>query len=858
MQEAYTKKSDQLIRYFKTDFKKGLGEKEAVLRLSKYGKNQVTHKKKISKFKIFLRQFKNPLIYILFVAVLISLLIKHFLDASVIFAILLLNSLFGYFQEHKAEKSLELLKKIDAPHAKVIRNGIVKIIKAENVVPGDILVLETGDKIPADARLLKIFSLQTNEAILTGESSPVNKNCKILSEKVPIADQTNMVFSGTVITYGHGFGVVISTGNNSEFGKIAKSLAEIKPEVTPLQKSLSFFSKKIGFIVLGVVFVLFLIGLLRNLNFLDTFMLALSLAVAAIPEGLPAVVTITLALGTQRMVKKNTLIRKLSAIETLGSSTVICSDKTGTLTSGEMIASHIYDQNNIIGVSGEGYSTDGRFSCSGNTFDPKRIEKLLECAWLCNNSNLKGLIGNPTELALKVLAKKGGIDTKFYRVDEIPFDSQKKYMVTIDQNGNKKVLHMKGAPEVVLDKCKYISYMGRNIHFTSKQKEKILNMNAKMARKALRVLGFAYSLDGTEQNLVFLGLIGIRDPPRKEAKKAIRLCKKAGIRVIMITGDNAITAQAVARELNLGTEIMTGRELDKLSNTRLFHLVKQIDIFARVNPEHKVRILKALQKNDEIVVMTGDGINDAPALKKANVGVAMGISGTDVSREASDMVLLNDSFSSIVLAIKEGRTIFDNIKKFFRFLLSANLGEIGIIVVALLAGFPLPLLPLHILWVNLVTDGFPALALGADPSNRDIMYRKPRDQKKGILHGSLGFLIFVGVLATVLTLSIFFLEYSSGLDKARTMALMTLVMFELFLVFSIRSEKKSMFSFGLFSNKFLVYAILFSLILQGLLIYTPLRELFGLVSLGLIDLGKVTLVSLFGVFVLEIRKKFLK
>lgn len=846
-----------MIKHFKTDPKKGLSDREANLRLIKDGKNLITHKKKISKINIFINQFKNPLIYILIVAVLISLLIKHFLDAGVIFAILLLNSLFGYYQEYKAEKSLELLKKRDALHAKVIRNGIVKQINAENLVVGDIIVLETGDKVPADARLLKIFSLQTNESILTGESSAVNKECKILSEKIPLADQTNMVFSGTIVTYGRGFALVTSTGNDSEFGKIAKSLAEIKTEITPLQKSLSLFSKKIGIVILGIIAILFLIGLLRKLNVLDTFMIALSLAVAAIPEGIPAVITLTLALGTQRLIKKRSLVRKLSAIETLGSSTVICSDKTGTLTSGQMIASHIYTDNQIIGVSGEGYSTYGRFSCSGDTFDPKRIKKLLECAWLCNNSILKGLIGDPTELALKVIAKKGGVDINFDRIDELPFDSQKKYMTTLDQNGNKRILHMKGAPEVILDKCKYISYMGRNILFTSKQKEKILKMNTRMAKNALRVLGFAYSEDGTEDNLIFLGLIGIRDPLRKEVKKAVHICKKAGIRIIMITGDNAVTAQAVARELNLGTEIMLGRELNGISDIRLKHLVKQIDIFARVNPEHKVRILKALQENGEIVVMTGDGINDAPALKKANVGVAMGITGTDVSREASDMVLLDDSFSSIVLAIREGRTIFDNIKKFFKFLLSANLGEIGIIAIALLFGFPLPLLPLHILWVNLITDGVPALALGADPSNKKIMHRKPRNQKEGILHGSLSFLAFVGMLVTALVLFMFFSEFPFGIDKARTIALMTLVMFELFLVFSIKSGKENIFV-GFFNNKFLIFSVLICIGLQFVLIYTPLSSLFGLVNLGLFDWGKIVLVSLLGIFILEIRKRFLK
>ena len=526
MRDAYLKSRKQVLDQLQTKLTTGLSEKEARARLVKYGRNTIVHGKKISKFEIFVRQFKSPLVYILLAAILVSILIKHLIDAGVIFAIVILNSLLGYYQEYKAERSLELLKKVGAPHARVVRDGRTKIINADEVVPGDVLVLETGDKIPADSRLIKIFNLQANESVLTGESSPVDKKIDVISEKVALGDQLNMVFAGTVVTYGRGKALVTSTGGETEFGKIAHSLEEIKSEETPLQRSLSFFSKKIGLVVLGIVFVLFFIGLLRQIEFVQTLMTAISLAVAAIPEGLPAVVTITLALGTQRMVKSNALIRKLSAVETLGSTTVICSDKTGTLTTGKMVVTNIYANDKIIGVSGEGYSPQGRFTIAGNNYDPRKIEKLLECSWLCNDSKLRGLIGDPTELALKAVSKKGNVDTEFYRIDEIPFDSGKKYMATLDQKGNKKILHLKGAPEVVLEKCKYIQREKSNVLLTSTERKKILDMNHKMAKKGLRVLAFAYSPEGKKKDLVFLGLIGMKILQEMKLRKQLVFVRK--------------------------------------------------------------------------------------------------------------------------------------------------------------------------------------------------------------------------------------------------------------------------------------------------------------------------------------------
>lgn len=852
----YSKTKNQAINLHSTNFETGLTQKEAEYRLQRTGKNQITHEEKISKLKIFTQQFKNPLIYILLAAIVISVIIKEFLDASVILAIVLLNSILGYYQEYKAEKALELLKKISAPTARVLRNKRIRIIQAKDVVPGDILILETGDKIPADARLLTISNLQTNESILTGESTPVTKTTKAISKKVPMADQTNMVFAGTIVSYGRARAVVTATGNKTEFGRIAFSLKEIKEETTPLQKKLTKFSEKIGGIMLVIVTLLVIIELLRKVPFTEAFMVAISLAVAAIPEGLPAVVTVALALGVQHMVKNKALIRKLSAIETLGAVTVICSDKTGTITKGEMTVTQIYANNDLIYLTGKGYETKGTFKTISGKYDTKKLHKLLEAAKLCNNAQLTSKIGDPTELALLVAAEKANTKTEFYRLDEIPFDSSKKYMATLDAYKNKKQMHIKGAPEYIVKKCKYIYNNGRLKYITEKDREKILKINERMANSALRVLALAYSKEGKQDNLIFLGLTGMMDPPREEAIEAVKLCKKAGIRVIMITGDHAITAQAVSKEIGLGTEVMTGQQLDKISPERLKHLVNQIDIYARVNPEHKVKILEAFQKNEEIVAMTGDGINDAPALKKANVGVAMGISGTDVSRESSDMVLMDDNFGSIVLAIKHGRRIFDNIKKFVKLLLSANLGEIGLVLFSLILGLPLPLLPLQILWINLITDSLPAIALGVDPAEKDVMSRKPRNPKEGIIHGNITFLILAGILLTIAGLVLFSME-QADLPKARTMVLMTVIIFELLLVFVCRSKTKNMFT-GLLTNKLLLYSVLTALLLQLVLLYTPLAELFKVVPLTLIDWLKAAGFAVVGIVILEFRKLFLK
>jgi len=858
--DYYKKTANQSLTLLNSQ-QKGLASKEARERLAHYGKNELQTSKKISKFSLLLEQVKNPLIYILLIAIAVSIFLKSFLDAAVISAIIILNTLFGFYQEFKSEKALLALKKLEVPHAKVMRQGIIKVISSKEVVPGDIIVFETGDKIPADARIIEVNSLKVNEAVLTGESSSVLKSANSIKTDSQLAERNNMLFAGTIVSYGSGKAVVTATGRRTEFGLIAHEIESIEEEDTPIKKKMAKFGKKIGVIVSLITLLVLVIGLLKHLTVYEIFMTSLSLAVSAIPEGLPAVITICLAIGIQRMIKNKALIKRLAAVETLGATTVICSDKTGTMTSGEMTVSKIFTNNKVISVTGSGYKTEGKFLVGKTEINKKELTKFLETGYLCNNAQIKNkqYVGDPTEISLLVAAKKLNIGSELRRIKEVPFDSSKKYMATIDKSKGKIHYHMKGAPEVVVEKCRYIYNNGSIKILTEREKKKILEQNKLFANSALRVLALAYSKTENEKDMIFLGLAGIEDLPRPEVKSALKLCKKAGIRVIMITGDNIMTAEAVAKQLNLSTNSMLGEELDKLSDKELAERINDINIFARVNPEHKVKILKALQSNGEIVTMTGDGINDAPALKKADVGIAMGLTGTDVSRETADIILLDDNFSTIVDAVKEGRTIFDNIKRFIKYLLSANLGEVLIIFFSLLSSFPLPLLPLQILWINLVTDSLPALALGVDPSEEGIMDRKPRNPKEGILDGTKTFLILAGILCAIATLSLFSLEYlqTGDLDKARTIALTTTVIFELLLVFSVRSKKKSMFKTGIFTNKYLVWAVGAAILLQLAVIYTPLSAAFKLVPLGIFDWVKVVFASVIGVSILEIRKIFL-
>ncbi|MBW2985019.1 calcium-translocating P-type ATPase, SERCA-type, partial [Candidatus Woesearchaeota archaeon] len=813
---------------------KGLTTKEAEKRVEKYGLNELKEKKKVTPLQIFLAQFKSPIVWVLIVAMVISLLIRIVaadkeagIDAIVIGFIIVVNAIFGFGQEYKAEKAIEALKKLASLKAIVIRDGEEKQIEAVRLVPGDIIILSTGEKIPADARLIELINLQTQEAALTGESLPVKKELNVFKKEASVADRKNMVFSGTVITNGRGKAIVTGTGMTTEIGKIAKLIQEAKPALTPLQKKLKRLGKLLTILVVAISIIVFLVGVLRGHNIKEMFFAAIALAVAAIPEGLPAVVTIALALGVQRMVKRHALIRKLPSVETLGSCNVICSDKTGTLTHNEMTVRKLLTNNEIVNVTGAGYEPEGKFSK-----DPKNFELLLKIGALNNDAkhlkedNKYKIIGDPTEGCLIVSAKKAGFDTaklqkECPRTDEIQFSSERKRMTTIHKVNGKRVAYMKGAPDVILNLCHRILINEKARILTGQDRKKILKTNENFASEALRVLGFAYKeLDKEkdeeeiESDMIFVGLQGMIDPPRKEVKDSVKECLEAGIKVVMITGDFIGTAEAIAKELGIKGQAITGEELEKIKD--LEKRAEDIAIYARVNPEHKMKIIHALKAKGHIVAMTGDGVNDAPALKRADIGIAMGITGTDVSKEASDMILTDDNFTSIVNAVEEGRVIFDNIKKFVFYLLSSNMGEVLTIFIAMLVGFPLPILALQILWINLVTDLFPALALGVDPPEPGIMKMPPRDPKERIMNKKRGMLMFViGAIMMLGTLGLFKLyNPETDLRYAQTVAFTVLMMFQMTNVLNCRSEDLSLFRVGVFKNKYLIAAIASSILLQ--------------------------------------------
>jgi len=827
---------------------KGLSTQEVKKRIKKYGENKLEKKNHINPFKILLAQFLDPLVIVLIIATVISLLIHHYVDAIVIGIILILNALLGFFQEYKAEKAIDLLNKLRSYKTQVIRNNKLIEINSLNLVPGDIMILETGDKVPVDGRIIEESSLSIDEASLTGESTPVNKTIKPLNKELQIADQSNMVFSGTTITEGRCKVIVTATASSTELGKIAKSLDEITHEITPLQKRLKHLSKWLTILVIVVATLLIPLGLLRNMPFFDLFLTAISVAVAAIPEGLPAVVTITLALGIRRMIKRKALIRKLKSVETLGSVTTICSDKTGTITKNEMTVTELYTNNNNYKVTGKGYEIDGHFLLNNKITDSKSINKLLKIATTCNNATTE--MGDPTERALKVVAEKGSIK-EIKRVKEIPFSSETKFMVVFDKENT---AYYKGATEVILKKCQYIEINNIRRKITPNDINKINKKNEEFASQALRVLAFAYG----KKELTFVGLTGMIDPARKEVKHAISLCNQAGIRTIMITGDHAITATAIAHQIGIPGEVLTGLELDQLSDKQLKKVVKTTSIYARVTSMHKVKILKALQSNGEIVAMTGDGVNDSPALKKANVGIAMNIKGTDISRDVSDIILLDDNFASIVAAVKEGRTIYNNIKKFIKFLLGSNINEVAIIFFALLVGLPLPVLPVQILWINLVTDSFPALALGLDPEEPGIMNQKPRNPKESIFHNMKGFLAYISIFSFIIIACLFLFYYKFySIEYARTVVFANIICLELFfVVFATRSNTVPLYK--LKRNKYLIGAVTLSFLLLLAVIYTPLSQYFYTVPLTIKDWLIIIPASLLGLVIYEVSKIKLK
>ena len=855
----------------------GLSDEEARRRLEIYGFNELRKERGKSVLDIFAGQFKNVLILILLIATALSLLVGEVLDAILIVSIVFASAALGTFQEYRAEKAIETLRKLTAPEATVIRSGREMRIPAREIVPGDILILMAGDRVPADARLIESVDLKVDEASLTGESVAVAKSVDPLPEDTPLADRLNMVYAGTVVTYGKGKAVVVATGMNTEVGKIAALVQEAVTEKTPLEKRTDEIGKILAYLCFSVAVLVAAIGFfVWKYDLLTMAIWAISLAVAAVPEALPAVVTGALAIGMYAMAKKNAIIRRLPAVETLGCTTVICADKTGTITKGEMTVRKIFVKKfgkKLIEVTGSGYEPFGELKLDGspmeNPLNIQELKLLILGSTLCNDAKLvrengKWVIrGDPTEGALKVLARKVGIDDEkeedYPRVGEVPFSSERKRMTTLHRLENGRVIaFMKGAPEIVLSRCSTIMIDGQVRELKEEDVQEILEINDEMASNALRNLAIAYRIfeklpsnvdEDLEQGFTFLGIVGMMDPPRPEVKDALDLCRKAGVKVVMITGDHKLTALAVAKELEIyreGDVILTGKELEAMSDEEFEKIVEKVTVYARVSPEHKMKIVKALKKRGHVVAMTGDGVNDAPALKAADIGVAMGITGTEVAKEASDMILSDDNFATIVSAVEEGRRIYDNIKKYLFYLLGCNISEILIPLFASFAALPLPFTAIQYLWINLMTDGFPAIALGVDPAEPDIMKRPPRDPKEGILtrRETLLFLVFIPIIVTAVILTNFVEGLAvESLTRARTRIFTLMIAIELLIALSFRSIRRSAFRVGITKNRFLLLAIASSLVMQFAVLYIPILHkpfrityptihdwLFGLIS----------------------------
>jgi Ca2+-transporting ATPase len=917
---------EEVLRNLETDIE-GLSSQEAKERIDKFGYNELREEKRKTALDIFLKQFKDIFIMLLLAATFFSALIGYyelsaghaasfieaFADTIVITAIVILVAITGFIQEYRAERALEALKKLAAPRARVLRDGKEAIIDSREVVPGDILVLDTGDHVPADARILESIEIKTNEAVLTGESTPVNKGVTRTDEEAPISERMNMVFTATHVVNGRGKAIVTHTGMGTEFGKIAEMVQTAEQIETPLKRKLDAFASKLAKVVVAVCVIIFLLevfevatqGHFSLEGFIQAFMSAISLAISAVPEGLPAVVTITLALGAREFVKRNAIVRRLSSVESLGAVTVICSDKTGTITKGEMTTRQVWVDDQLIEVTGTGYEAKGRFAKGEEVVLEHELELLLRIGALCNNAKLNRnegsskweVFGDPTEGALIVSAAKAGLEKSaleeaYPRLHELPFTSERRRMTTIHDTPEGEVYaYLKGAPEEVLERSAGILVGGKELPLSEEKKWEILEVNEQLASNALRVLGMAYKRlpgapkehnDELERELVFVGLQGMIDPPRAESIEANELCQKAGIKTVMITGDHQLTAWAVAKEVGIwreGNMELTGVEMDSLSDEEFDEIVENVTVYARVSPEHKLRIVDALKDKGHIVAMTGDGVNDAPAVKSADIGIAMGITGTDVTKEASDLVLTDDNFATIVKAVEQGRVIYDNIRKYARFLISANFDELLVIgSFAILGGlfgeklFPLPLLPAMILWINLMTDGAPAVALSVDEPEKDVMERPPRRPEEGILHGMSAFILVSFILESFGTLFIFSLFYyvrptqpwlSGGvIDEvarvasyryATTATFLQAAMFELFQAWNCRSETKSVWKMGLtaFHNKFFVFSDLLSMFLTIGICYLPLtQQLFRLAPLAMRDLAIVVLVGSLGLLVL--------
>jgi Ca2+-transporting ATPase len=862
---------EQAIKTLESDLHHGLNDEQVKEKRSKFGLNELEEEAGKSIWAMFFDQFKEYLVILLFIAAVVSGILGEWVDSIVIMAIVILNAFIGVFQEYKAEKSLAALKRLSAPLAKVIRNGHVKSIPAQELVPGDVIILEAGDFVPADARLIEAVNLKIEEAALTGESVPSEKTNAVFLEELPLGDQKNLVFMGTVVTYGRGKAIVAKTGMNTEIGQIATLLKQAEAEPTPLQQKLEEFGKYLGTLALIVCSLIFILGWLRGENVTTMFLTSVSLAVAAIPEGLPAIVTIVLAIGVQRLAGQKAIIRKLPAVETLGAATVICSDKTGTLTQNQMTVKRVFAGGEWYEVSGQGYNPDGGYLRDGESItevNDGSLKTLLLCGVLCNDAILEEewkdniqtwrIIGDPTEGALVVAAakaelKKAELSEAYERVLEIPFDSDRKLMTTINKGSLPDTFFQKietetpkglwaitkGAPDIVLNRCSSFLTPEGIKNLTPAIKEDLMKRNGEMAKNALRVLGVAVrrmpeagriDLNSVEDNLTFIGFWGMIDPPRPEVKDSINECRAAGIKPVMITGDHRDTATAIASELGLlgeGELVMTGQELDGVTDDELTRNAERISVYARVSPQHKVRIVNIFRNKGHVVAMTGDGVNDAPALKRADIGAAMGISGTDVAKSASEMVLADDNFATIVGAVREGRVIYENIKKAVYFLLSCNIGEIFSILFAILFQLPVPLLAIQILWVNLVTDSFPALALGMEPAEPGIMKRQPRKKTEGIFVKGMKLTILVeGFLIGAFTIIAFYVGayWSGSVEQGRTMAFATLSLSQLFHVFNFRSVKDSIFEKGLILNKFLIGASIFSGLIQLAVMFIPVFQ----------------------------------
>ncbi len=864
----HTRTEQEALEYLNSGYE-GVSDDEAVKRTQVYGKNELEEGKKKTLLGMFLEQFKNVMVIILLIAAAISGFMSELTDTIIILLVVIINAVLGVMQESKAEKALAALKKMSSPHVKVKRAGVVKQINTEAVVPGDIVLLEAGDYVPADMRLLQCASLKIEEAALTGESVPAEKIvAKIDGEDIVIGDRRNMAYSGSSVTYGRGTGVVTAIGMGTEVGRIASHLSNSESQETPLQKKLAEMSKYLTFGIIGISVVIFLAGILQGRNYFEMFLTAVSLAVAAIPEGLPAVITIVLAIGVQKMARRNSIVRKLSAVETLGSTEIICSDKTGTLTQNKMTVKEVYTDGGIQGAE-------------VFTEENKSYAIFTHSLVLCNDSKASrtdrdtvSFMGDPTETALAYFAsskgiQKDAIDRLAPRINEIPFDSERKLMSTVNQiNGIYRVI-TKGAPDVLLERCDRILSNGEIKALAEKDKNAILDANRKMAGKALRVLAVAIkdmeevpeklTSGNTESEMVFVGLVGMIDPPRPEVKEAVRVCAEAGIRPVMITGDHRDTAAAIAMELGIikdDNEVITGSELNKISDEAFDDLVVKYSVYARVSPEHKVRIVNAWKKRGKVVAMTGDGVNDAPALKAADIGIGMGITGTDVAKGVSNMVLADDNFATIVIAVEEGRKIYSNIRKAIQFLLSSNLGEIVTLFVATMLNWTI-LFPIHILWVNLVTDTLPALALGVEKAEKDVMRQKPRKAKSSFFSDGIGFsIIYQGIFKGMLTLAAYIIGKSLYSEEiAITMAFATLGLIQLTHSLNVRSNTKSLFKLGVFSNPYLIGAIAVSALLQVVVIIVPFfNEIFRVQHLSLEQWGIVLAASLAIIPIVEVAK----